>query len=134
MEVKPLSCVTIAIGVVTGWSADQFRDEKDPEKIIIWQKIEVAVVGATVAVKPTREQYQELIKHLNVGDQVQVAGRGNYGKGGPSINRLVAFKLPGGRDLIAKSGPSDAAANDQQATLAAYPGPSTAAPPTRRAA
>lgn len=131
--VKPMSCVTIAMGVVTDFQSGNFDD--DQGKSVAWRKIEVAIIGATVTVKPTAEMYGRIVRGLNKGDQVTVAGKGTVKDKMPVITDLVSFKV-NDVERLTGSAESGADASGSVPNLSAYPGPNSAnaAPPRARAA
>lgn len=129
--VKPMSCVTIAMGIVTDFQSGNFDD--DQGKNVAWRKIEVAIVGATVTVKPSAEQYGRITMGLKKGDQVTVAGKGSIKDKMPVINDLVSFKV-NDVEKITSAPESGAEASGNSPSLTGYPGPTGAAAPPRRSA
>jgi hypothetical protein len=126
---KPMSCVTIAQGMVVDFADGVFQPKNEttnqPEgDEVHWCQVKVAIIGATVTAKLTPEQYAHVKRYVRKGETVTVAGQGSVKDKQPVINRLVSFKREDGQELIVEDSPENAAANPRPAAM----------PPSRRAA
>jgi hypothetical protein len=100
MQLRRFAVTTIVSGFVDSHTEGNFKDDKG--KDVDHRSITIKTMGATVKVKPTREQYAALKNTLVTGEEISVScdGVAKTFDGVISVSKLLSVVGADGRNRL----------------------------------